>query len=361
MNEAYEQIAELKEQLDQTNCELQKKEGELEVEKTKVVSLSNVKELNNRLQNELRESKQERDQIHKTIQQIIGENDKLHQRQNEEFQRIFTERNNLNHELNELFQEKSEKDVVIKNLTNENLELNSRMNALEQLLCAKEDQDAKIDQLQQAYHKLNQNKDKYKNDLEICTNYLLEVEEKCQEAQKTSLELLQQLKEREEEIERLHDMITQLQENNNYVPPDLFVYHPVKDDLVDKRLAEYINTAPAKLRNNMRFEREAEGIYKYGKKRVFMKIEKDQIIIRVGGGYLTIEEFIEQYCDSDTNKKKLFGLIYQGNCQGSKDFKTFYFTQKTLKKDGQAVGGERDTAGSEEEDHVVEQEYEDNQ
>lgn len=61
----------------------------------------------------------------------------------------------MNHELNELFQEKSEKDVVIKNLTNENLELNSRMNALEQLLCAKEDKDAKIDQLQQAYHKLN--------------------------------------------------------------------------------------------------------------------------------------------------------------------------------------------------------------
>ena len=80
----------------------------------------------------------------------------------------------------------------------------------------------------------------------------------------------------------------------------------------------------------MKFERESEGIYKYGKKRVFMKIEKDQIIIRVGGGYLTIEEFIEQYCDTDASKKKLFGLIYSGQCSGSKEFKTFYFTQKTL-------------------------------
>jgi hypothetical protein len=43
----------------------------------------------------------------------------------------------------------------------------------------------------------------------------------------------------------------------------------------------------------MAFVRESEGIYKYGKKRVFMKIEKDQIIIRVGGGYLTIEEFLD--------------------------------------------------------------------
>lgn len=57
----------------------------------------------------------------------------------DEFQRIASERNNLNSELNELFQEKSEKDIVIKNLTNENLELNSRLIQLEQLLCAKED------------------------------------------------------------------------------------------------------------------------------------------------------------------------------------------------------------------------------
>jgi hypothetical protein len=43
----------------------------------------------------------------------------------------------------------------------------------------------------------------------------------------------------------------------------------------------------------MNFEREQEGIYKYGKKRVFMKIEGEQIVIRVGGGYLTIEDFID--------------------------------------------------------------------
>jgi len=67
----------------------------------------------------------------------------------------------------------------------------------------------------------------------------------------------------------------------------------VKDDPVDQRLAHYINSAPIRMRDKMQFERESEGIYKYGKKRVFMKIEKDQIIIRVGGGYLTIEEFIE--------------------------------------------------------------------
>lgn len=81
--------------------------------------------------------------------------------------------------MNELFAEKSEKDIVIKNLTNENLELNNKMNALEQLLCSKEDLNSKVDLLRESYKKLDQAKTKYKKDLEACTNYLLEVEEKC--------------------------------------------------------------------------------------------------------------------------------------------------------------------------------------
>jgi hypothetical protein len=100
----------------------------------------------------------------------------------EEYQRIATERNNANAELNELFAEKSEKDIVIKTLTNENLELNTRITSIESMVIAKEDQDAKYDQLYQAYQKTSQNRDKFKHDLEVCTNYLLEVEEKCQEA-----------------------------------------------------------------------------------------------------------------------------------------------------------------------------------
>lgn len=66
----------------------------------------------------------------------------------DEYERICQDRDNVNDELNEMFTEKSEKDIVIKSLTNENLDLNSRINVLEQLLCAKEDSDSKIDDLQ---------------------------------------------------------------------------------------------------------------------------------------------------------------------------------------------------------------------
>lgn len=75
---------------------------------------------------------------------------------------------------------------------------------------------------------------------------------------------------------------------------DSLIYFPVRDDVIDRKLAEYINSSPLRIRSRiMHLEREGEGIYKYGTKRVFIKIEKDIIIIRVGGGYMNIEEFIE--------------------------------------------------------------------
>jgi len=53
----------------------------------------------------------------------------------------------------------------------------------------------------------------------------------------------------------------------------------------------------------MLFVRESEGVYSYGKRRVFIKIEKDQVIIRVGGGYLTMEDFIDNYSPFEQRKR----------------------------------------------------------
>jgi hypothetical protein len=37
------------------------------------------------------------------------------------------------------------------------------------------------------------------------------------------------------------------------------------------------------------FEREASGVYRYHRRRVFMKMEGESIVIRVGGGYMTMD------------------------------------------------------------------------
>lgn len=81
----------------------------------------------------------------------------------------------------------------------------------------------------------------------------------------------------------------------------LFIYKANMNDAIDQKLASYINKAPLRLRSKMHFEREAPGIYRFARKKVFMKLEGETIVLRVGGGFLTMDEFIEQNCGERTN------------------------------------------------------------
>ena len=71
------------------------------------------------------------------------------------------------------------------------------------------------------------------------------------------------------------------------------VYIPVKDDSIDRKLAEYINNYPDRQKLKIMFMRESEGVFQFGTKRVAVKVEKDKINIRVGGGYLSLDEFLD--------------------------------------------------------------------
>ena len=72
------------------------------------------------------------------------------------------------------------------------------------------------------------------------------------------------------------------------------VYVPFKDDPIDQKVAEYINSYPDRNKLKIMFMRESEGVYEFGSKRVNVRIEKGgKIKIRVGGGYLSIDEFLD--------------------------------------------------------------------
>ena len=56
---------------------------------------------------------------------------------------------------------------------------------------------------------------------------------------------------------------------------------------------------------NILFLRESTGVYQFGQKRVFIKIEKgNRILVKVGGGYLKIEDFIALYTPEEVEKTK---------------------------------------------------------
>lgn len=51
------------------------------------------------------------------------------------------------------------------------------------------------------------------------------------------------------------------------------MYIPVKDDQIDKRLAEYINNYPDRQKLKIMFLRESEGVYEFGSKRIFVRVD----------------------------------------------------------------------------------------
>lgn len=127
------------------------------------------------------------------------------------------------------------------------------------------------------------------------SKYVLEMEEKVYRSNKISLELLKQLKDAEGEIQRLQQLILDIKQRTA-------VYIPVRNDTIDRHLAEYLNNFPDRARLKIMFMRESEGVYMFGSKRIMVKVESNNIKIRVGGGYLSIDEFLDQYTPLELEK-----------------------------------------------------------
>lgn len=71
---------------------------------------------------------------------------------------------------------------------------------------------------------------------------------------------------------------------------------------LDLALQVYFQLHPEKRVHQTLFERESPGIYFFGLKKVIMKLENNQILVRVGGGYMAIDEFINQFGPGEADK-----------------------------------------------------------
>ena len=84
-------------------------------------------------------------------------------------------------------------------------------------------------------------------------------------------------------------------------PGHLYRYNPVKNDAVDRILAELIDLH----RPLVPFYRLSAGIYLYGSRKVLVKLGGgggNKLIFRVGGGYCSFEEFIAQFTPDELGK-----------------------------------------------------------
>jgi hypothetical protein len=64
-----------------------------------------------------------------------------------------------------------------------------------------------------------------------------------------------------------------------------------------------MNNYPERENLKIMFLRESEGVYQFGQRRINIKVEKgNRILIRVGGGFMNIEDFIQKYSQQELEK-----------------------------------------------------------
>lgn len=182
------------------------------------------------------------------------------------------------------------------------LRLESTITSLKATLTNKQDVEEQLRAKHEHNQQLDAAKQELQQELEEASKHILGVEDNHVKAKSTALDLLKALKQAEDEAEMYHHENDTLKQYVIDLRSRIAVYIPVKDDVIDKKLAEYINNYPDRQKLKIMFMRETEGVYQFGTKRVSVKVDKDKINIRVGGGYLSLDEFLDQYTPAELEK-----------------------------------------------------------
>ena len=70
-------------------------------------------------------------------------------------------------------------------------------------------------------------------------------------------------------------------------------YTPIRGDAVDELMARHLNESPY----NLPVKALGDGHYMFGNKKIFAKIMNEKLVIKAGGGFMLIDEFIKNYGD----------------------------------------------------------------
>jgi hypothetical protein len=260
--------------------------------RTVIVSVEGQRD---QLNNQLAESRVSHAQTQQLLQESI-EKLAARQREFELNEKTFTrDANNLTERfgVSEL-----KNDRLTKELNEQKLKVsqqNTTISSLEQLICVKEDISKKLEVTEKQLTQVLTDRKELRAQLENVVVNQDQSNNKLFEAEKNSNQLRQIIEDKDQEIEYLTLTVIALRENQE-------VYVPEKGDMIDNAVADFINTGEEVSRLKLLFIRETEGVYQFGSKRVYVKLEGGRILIRVGGGFLTMDEFIEQYAPLEVEK-----------------------------------------------------------
>jgi len=118
------------------------------------------------------------------------------------------------------------------------------------------------------------------------------------------IEERKRLEEEEAERRRLAELENANKPVAQIIQEEAAVYKPIKGDAVDELMAEYMNRMGLHV-PLVRLDEKASGEYRrylFGTKKIQAKILNQKLVIKVGGGYMGIQEFLETYGQSELDK-----------------------------------------------------------
>lgn len=173
------------------------------------------------------------------------------------------------------------------------LEQKSQVATLEELVCIREDSKSVTEELQQQLNIHRSSKDEALSGLKSLSEYTLAQAQRAKEHVQMLQKFSAAVEERDDEIDQLKHMVVVIKNRNP-------MYVPVKGDLVDETLAEYLNNRTEPI--PIPFYRQDLEVYIFGTKRIFVKLDCGRIAIRVGGGFMQIDDFLEIYTKQELEK-----------------------------------------------------------
>lgn len=108
-------------------------------------------------------------------------------------------------------------------------------------------------------------------------------------------EIMDNVLDKDSETDRVKAIMAEIKERH---PP----FIPTLDDPIDIALFEYMKSCEEPI--PVPFTREEQGVYLFGTKRIFLKLENGNIAIRIGGGFTSIQNFIEIYTPIELERQE---------------------------------------------------------
>lgn len=273
-------------ELETTSDQLIRLKGEYELLKSKMGNSGQIGRSTDVYSRYEEHNAEAREQLQKQLGVLVEQSQIAAKTANQTQDKMRADLKNLHEALEIVEDELEDSKLKERDLRRQLIEAKGQIASLEELACVKEDLFAIREDLLKQNEMNRLVKNETLAELDASADYILAQAQRSKESGYLMTQVEDALKEQDQEIEALRYAVAILKRQvANYVP--------VTGDFVDEALCEYLNTREPPL--SVPFVREAREIYAFGTKRVFVRVDKGRISVKVGGGFIPIEEFLAKF------------------------------------------------------------------